>query len=285
MILIDTSQLILSEAAVEYIHTPERYNKSSLQKSVIKKIINVLKQYKRTFGGVVLCVDYPFKSWRHGIFEHYKFTRKAHKETMDFDWDKYFTYYNDILESFRANLPVKIIMCQGAEGDDVIATLTKHFHTRENILIWSSDRDFLQLQKYNNVQQYSYKKKEMLRVDDPVMSLNEKIVQGDKGDGIPNCLSNDKVFVNGERQKRITDKVKFVLLENGKPPEQNAPNREILENLERNRKLIDFDCIPIELDKSIIECYNTYIPPKKSNFQKFLLSNGLMDMINMIKLF
>ena len=285
MILIDTSQLILSEAAVEYIHTPERYNKSSLQKSVIKKIINVLKQYKRTFGGVVLCVDYPFKSWRHGIFEHYKFTRKAHKETMDFDWDKYFTYYNDILESFRANLPVKIIMCQGAEGDDVIATLTKHFHTRENILIWSSDRDFLQLQKYNNVQQYSYKKKEMLRVDDPVMSLNEKIVQGDKGDGIPNCLSNDKVFVNGERQKRITDKVKFALLENGKPPEQNAPNREILENLERNRKLIDFDCIPIELDKSIIECYNTYIPPKKSNFQKFLLSNGLMDMINMIKLF
>lgn len=285
MILIDTSQLILSEAAVEYMHTPEKYNKSSLQKSVIKKIINVLKQYNRTFGGIVLCEDCPFKSWRHGVFEHYKFTRKAHKETMDFDWDKYFTYYNDILESFRANLPVKIVMCQGAEGDDVIATLTKHFHTRENILIWSSDRDFLQLQKYNNVQQYSYKKKEMLRVDDPVMSLNEKIVQGDKGDGIPNCLSNDKVFVNGERQKRITDKVKFVLLENGKPPEQNAPNREILENLERNRKLIDFDCIPIELDKSIIECYNTYIPPKKSSFQKYLLSNGLMDMINMIKLF
>lgn len=285
MILIDTSQLILSEAAVEYMHTPEKYNKSSLQKSVIKKIINVLKQYNRTFGGIVLCVDCPFKSWRHGVFEYYKFTRKAHKETMDFDWDKYFTYYNDILDSFRANLPVKIVMCQGAEGDDVIATLTKHFHTRENILIWSSDRDFLQLQKYNNVQQYSYKKKEMLRVDDPVMSLNEKIVQGDKGDGIPNCLSNDKVFVNGERQKRITDKVKFVLLENGKPPEQNAPNREILENLERNRKLIDFDCIPIELDKSIIECYNTYIPPKKSDFQKFLLSNGLMDMINMIKLF
>lgn len=285
MILIDTSQLILSEAAVEYMHTPEKYNKSGLQKSVIKKIINVLKQYKRTFGGVVLCVDCPFKSWRHGIFEHYKFTRKAHKETMDFDWDKYFTYYNDILDSFRANLPVKIVMCQGAEGDDVIATLTKHFHTRENILIWSSDRDFLQLQKYNNVQQYSYKKKEMLRVDDPVMSLNEKIVQGDKGDGIPNCLSNDKVFVNGERQKRITDKVKFVLLENGKPPEQNAPNREILENLERNRKLIDFDCIPTELDKNIIECYNTYIPPKKSDFQKYLLSNGLMDMINMIKLF
>lgn len=285
MILIDTSQLILSEAAVEYMHTPEKYNKSSLQKSVIKKIINVLKQYKRTFGGAVLCVDCPFKSWRHGIFEYYKFTRKAHKETMDFDWNKYFTYYHDILDSFRANLPVKIVMCQGAEGDDVIATLTKHFHTRENILIWSSDRDFLQLQKYNNVQQYSYKKKEMLRVDDPVMSLNEKIVQGDKGDGIPNCLSNDKVFVNGERQKRITDKVKFVLLENGKPPEQNAPNREILENIERNRKLIDFDCIPIELDKNIIECYNTYILPKKSSFQKYLLSNGLMDMINMIKLF
>lgn len=285
MVLIDTSQLILSEATVEFTYHPERYSEKSLQKLVIKKLANISKQYRKSFGELVLCVDCPYKTWRHEFFEHYKYTRKAHKETMNFDWDKYFVYYNHILEIFKEVLPVKIITCQKAEGDDVIAVLTKHFHGRENILIWSSDRDFVQLQKYNNVSQYSYQLKGLLKTDDPVLYLNEKIVQGDKGDGIPNCLTDSNVFVNGERQKRITDKIKFQLLENGRPPEQNAPDRVILENIERNRTLIDFDCIPEDIDKMIIECYNSYIPPKKVKLQKFLMSNKMMDMINLIKLF
>lgn len=285
MILIDTSQLILAEASVEYMYHPGRYNKQSLEKLVIRKLANIIKTYGDRYGEIVLCMDCPMKSWRHEIFPNYKFTRKAHKESMDFDWNVYFSYFNAIMDDFTKHLPVKIVMCQKAEGDDVIAVLTKHFHNRENILIWSSDRDFVQLQKYSNVTQYSYHKKSILKVDDPVLYLNEKIVQGDKGDGIPNCLTDSNVFVNGERQKRITEKVKFQLIENGKPPEQNAPNREILENLERNRTLIDFDSIPDELDKAIIESYDAYTPPKKGMMQKLLMSNRMMDMINIIQLF
>ena len=42
----------------------------------------------------------------------------------------------------------------GAEADDIIATLCKNFQN-EKIMIVSGDKDFIQLQKYPNVQQYS----------------------------------------------------------------------------------------------------------------------------------
>jgi hypothetical protein len=64
----------------------------------------------------------------------------------------------------------------------------------EDILIISSDGDFLQLQQYNGksnytIKQYNHAKKKFVVSENPLEELKEKIIQGDKGDGIPNIMS------------------------------------------------------------------------------------------------
>ena len=76
----------------------------------------------------------------------------------------------------------------------------------EKIMIVSSDRDFLQLQRFKNVRQFSPLLKKELSVDNPRVYLQTHIIKGDKGDGVPNILSDDNVFVEGFRQKPITQK-------------------------------------------------------------------------------
>jgi hypothetical protein len=61
-------------------------------------------------------------------------------------------------------------------------------------------------QKYTNVKQYSPILKRFISTDDPILFVKEHIIRGDRGDGIPNFLSADNVFVLGERQKSINKK-------------------------------------------------------------------------------
>ena len=56
-------------------------------------------------------------------------------------------------DEIREYLPYKAIHLDGVEADDVIGTLTmrtQEFGQDEPIMIVSSDKDFIQLQKYNN---------------------------------------------------------------------------------------------------------------------------------------
>jgi hypothetical protein len=80
----------------------------------------------------------------------------------------------------------------------------------ENILIISSDGDFLQLQMYNSHSQYTVKQynptqKKFLISENPLEELKQKIITGDKGDGIPNILSPSDTFVREIRQKVMTE--------------------------------------------------------------------------------
>ena len=90
---------------------------------------------------------------------------------------------------------------EGAEADDIIGTLVPRHIMSENILIISSDGDFPQLQMYNGrssftVKQYNPSQKKFIISENPLQELKEKIIRGDKGDGIPNVLSSSDCFVN-----------------------------------------------------------------------------------------
>ena len=45
-----------------------------------------------------------------------------------------------------------------------------------------------------------------IKDDDPKKYLHEQIIKGDRSDGIPNILSDDNVFVTGEKQQPIHKK-------------------------------------------------------------------------------
>ena len=97
------------------------------------------------------------------------------------------------------------LVVDGAEADDIIGTLVPIYARDQKILILSSDGDFLQLQQYgSNVKQYNPSQKKYVKSENPILELKEKIIRGDKGDGIPNMFSPSDCFVRDLRQKPIT---------------------------------------------------------------------------------
>jgi len=97
----------------------------------------------------------------------------------------------------------------------------------------------------------------MLSASDPYKYLQEHIIRGDKGDGVPNILSDDDCMVQGVRQKPITQKKLAVWME------QTDMANGLSVNWKRNQQLIDFEYIPEEISKGIMDSYS-----KKKDEQK-----------------
>ena len=88
----------------------------------------------------------------------------------------------------------------------------------------------------------------------------------------PNILSNDDCIVEGVRQKPISKK-KVELWINQKP--EDFCKNGMAEKWERNRKLIDFDCIPSELVKAIVNEFDKEKAPKQDQLLNYFISKKL----------
>jgi hypothetical protein len=105
------------------------------------------------------------------------------------------------------------------------------------------------------------------------------IIRGDKGDGIPNIMSPDGVFVDGGRQKPITE-VKIIVWLNQEPTE--FCNEEMLRNYKRNELLIDLTQIPESLQKTIIDTYESTSAKTKQVFMNYMIANRLKNLLEII---
>ena len=85
-------------------------------------------------------------------------------------------------------------------------TLQKEYHTQEKVMIVSSDKDFQQLQRYPNIEQYSPWTKKKLKCKDPESFLMSISFEGTPSDGIPNILSDDDTFVSPDKEQRLPKK-------------------------------------------------------------------------------
>tara|TARA_B100000989_G_scaffold59093_1_gene40256 strand:+ start:1346 stop:2218 length:873 start_codon:yes stop_codon:yes gene_type:complete len=252
MIIVDYSGIALASIII---------NKTFDEQLIRHMILNSLRmyrtRYKEEYGELVLAVD-ASNNWRRKAFPQYKASRKKTQKQSDFDWSRAFTILNEVREEIAENFPYTVIRVDGCEADDIIGTLvTRHPDQNndfnpEKIMIVSSDRDFLQLQKYKYVRQFSPLLKKELIEENPRLYLQTHIIKGDKGDGVPNVLSDDNVFVEGFRQTPMSKKKIDNIIEDLQSsfgPSLNAP---WYRNYCRNKKLIDLTETPQELRKEII---------------------------------
>jgi len=253
MIIVDYSGIALASIII---------NKTNDEDMIRHMILNSLRmyrtRYKEKYGDMVLAVD-AANNWRRKAFPQYKANRKKHREESSFDWNEAFRILNLVREEILENMPYKVIKIDGCEADDVIGTLvrmkSKVEFNPEKIMIVSSDRDFLQLQKYSNVKQFSPLKKEEMIEPNARLFLATHIIRGDKGDGVPNILSDDNVFVEGFRQTPMTKKKVDTIIE-------DVNEGELLyaaswyRNYCRNKTLIDLSETPVSLKNQIINSYN-----------------------------
>lgn len=182
-------------------------------------ILNSLRmhnvKYRKEYGQMVVCCD-GGANWRRDIYAQYKQKRRDSKEAQinadknAVDWDEFFRVLHLVRSEIKENLPWKVIHVPGTEADDVIATVvreTQEFGNHDDVMIISSDHDFIQLHKYDNVAQFSPAIKKLVKESNPMKYAFEQILRGCGGDGVPNILSDDNVFLTeGARQTPMTAK-------------------------------------------------------------------------------
>jgi len=237
--------------------------KSNLQEDLLRHmILNSLRlynlKYRDEFGRMILACDAG--SWRKGPYPEYKASRKKTRDSSDMDWKEIFGWLNTITAEIDEHLPFPVLSVSNAEADDVIATLvetTQEFGNHEKVMIISGDKDFIQLQKYDNVNQFSPLTKKLIKDPNPTKYIFEHIIRGDSGDGVPNILSADDVFVSEDaRQTPLRSKK----IEEWYEASRTKGMDEILDeetyrNYCRNRSMIDLSRIPDDVTTRIREEY------------------------------
>jgi len=277
MILIDLNQVLISNLMQQIGSNPKmKLDEPLIRHMVLNSLRSYAKQFKSKYGDIVVACDSK-KYWRRDIFPFYKAHRKSDREKSEFDWHLIFQTLNKIRDELKENFPYKVIEVEGAEADDVIGVLTARLAAHEEILILSSDKDFVQLQKYQNVVQYSPILKRFVKTEDPLEYIKEHIIRGDRGDGIPNFLSPDNTFVAGERQKVISSKKLKEWINSS--ADEFCTTDIMLRGYKRNQMLVDLDYIPETIKEQIVLAYDV---PKSGSRQKMLnyfIENRLKNLI------
>lgn len=249
MILIDYNAIAISNVVAMKMEVEENMVRHMILNSIrMHRVKN-----KAKYGEVVICCD-GFNNWRKEVFPPYKFKRRDARKESKMDWKELFRITNMVQEELRENFPYKVIDVADCEADDVIGVLveqTQEFGKHEDVMIISGDKDFAQLQKYDNVAQYSPVQKKFIKADTPRKQLMELILKGDTSDGVPNVLSGDNVFVEGVRQTPLRQKIIDQLINDPK-----CMGEEVYRNYLRNKKLIDLSETPDSVRKEIIYNYN-----------------------------
>jgi 5'-3' exonuclease len=210
----------------------------------VNKISEIEKKLKLKGCIKIVGKDCPRKNiWRHELYGHYKEGRDNGKE---FHGKPFFKMaYSELFE--KAGIKA-ILSYPKLEADDVIAITTKHIienYPDSEVTIIASDMDYLQLAS-DRVKIFTLKYKDISKsknaIGDSECDKFCKIVAGDKSDNIPSVFPKCgiktalKYYNNKELFNEKLNNVK------------NAK-----EIFERNRKLVDFNCIPDNLRKGFMK--------------------------------
>ncbi len=281
MILIDYSQIAISNIIVQKLN-----DENMIRHMILNSIRMYNKRYRDEYGQMVICAD-GMNTWRKDFYPYYKAHRKKGRDESSQDWTEIFRILHLVRDEIKANLPYKVLHMEGVEADDIIGSLVMHtqeFGNDEPVMIVSSDKDFIQLQKYKNVKQFSPIQKKLVTDDNPRTYLWNHIMRGDSGDGIPNVLSDDDTFVSEKTQTPLRQAKIDMWLE-------NADNlREVMDettyrNFQRNKKLIDLTDIPENHQQLIINTFIEQPLAMKMKVLNYLIKKRCNQLIEVVEEF
>ena len=276
MILADMSNLAitaLQEAGSG--GNPMIITEQTIRHVVLKKIYDVYKKIGTHHELVLACDGKDY--FRKDLFSYYKANRVKNNDC--FDWDDFRYHYPIFKAELPYYFPFKLLEIDKVEGDDIINCITdwEIANGNRHIIIASSDTDDLQIsERYPNwVEQYSFKKRGYITCADYNYSLKQHIIEGDKGDGIPNIMSDDDTYMNPAKRSKTLTKKRRDQFEIEIPEEFQA-------NYERNKSLVDMSQIPDHYRQAIIEEYLKPMPPKEDSIYKYCIKYKLARLMKFI---
>ena len=260
-------------------HTNAKVDEGMVRHMVLNSIRMYRTKFGPDFGELVIAADNK-NYWRRQLFPYYKANRKKSQAESELDWKAIFECLGKIRAELKEFFPYRVIDVESAEAADIIGSLCEEFgNTNEKILILSGDKDFQQLQRFINVQQYDPVRKKKIICNDPERFLLEHIIKGDSGDGIPNILSDDNSFVIGKRQSPVTQKKLDSLVALNLEGKYDHPN---FRNYMRNKQLIDLTQIPANVRQKILESYAEQSGKKSPNLLNYFIVNRLRNLTDSI---
>jgi 5'-3' exonuclease len=267
---------------------------SLIRHVVLSSLLSTKKKFSQKYGDLVVCCDGK-DYWRKQVFPFYKASRSKNREKSDMNWKLIFDTLSSLREDLADNFPYKVIHVNTSEADDIIGVLVSYLQDNEltqvgleeepqKILILSSDQDNFQLHRFRNVSQWSPNQKKFVKPDGAHEALIEKICTGDTGDGIPNIMSDDDVFVDeNKRQKpfkkaRLEEFYRFGI---------DACKTDVeRRNFQRNQALVSYEHIPQDLREKIITTYTTQeVKGSRQKIMQYLIKHRCKNLMDHIEEF
>ena len=249
--------------------------------------LNSIKKAWQDFNGshVVFCLE--GRSWRKDYYAPYKRNRsdaRAAHTTKEAEEEKVFWEAFDTFKDFIAEKTnCTVLQHQQLEADDLIAGWIQT-HPNDDHVIISTDSDFVQLiapnvRQYNGVMETTTthegiidkkgkrvidkKTNEAKAVPNPEWLLFEKCMRGDPTDNVFSAYP--KVRKN-KLEEAFNDRANKGFAWNNmmlqRWVDHNGLEHRVLEDYERNRKLIDLAAQPQDIRDIITETINTNAVPK-----------------------
>ncbi len=281
MILLDLHQTVIASAfaLIKMRAMPEE---ALLRHMTLNSLRATRLQFKNQYGEFVICSDSK-NYWRKDFFPYYKANRTVAKGKSPIDWKIMYVTMDKFKEEFREYLPYKFIQVDRAEADDVIAGLSNSFADRsERTLIISGDRDFVQLQANGNTDQWNPVKKQWIKSNVPQQDLINKIITGDSGDGIPNILSEDDVFINPSKRQTPMTKKRLEGYDIPNFSKSLLTTEKEVRNFARNQRLIDFSQIPNDVQEGVIDVFESSEAPSRKKLKEYFMKKSLGNLLSNI---
>lgn len=254
MILIDLSQIAISSicGVQSSALTRQEFTENFVRHVLLSSIKSIRAKHPTYADETVIACDGK-NYWRKEAFPYYKANRKTRQVIEGVDWEIFYSALAKFKTELAKNFPYKVIEVDRCEADDVIGTIASLAYGKK-VMIVSSDQDFLQLQKFPWVSQWSFSSQKDLKVLGSAESfLREKIIKGDSGDGIPNILSDNDTFVTPSKRQNVMTKKR---LDAFMGSDSSVYEESTRANFARNTMLIDLiNEIPPTYREQIHESY------------------------------
>ncbi len=275
MIIVDINQIMISNLMVTIHRDNLELSEDLVRHMVLNSLRGHNKKFRKEYGQMVIACD-SGNVWRRQAFPNYKAGRKENREKSEHDWTMIFDILSKVKDEIKTFLPYKVIEVESVEADDIIAVLCRR--TNEKVLILSGDKDFIQLHN-DRIKQYNpVLNKFVGQGENPSLYIREHILKGDRSDGIPNVLSDDNVFIEGRRQRPLSKK-KIEAWCNEIVP---TFNEEEQKNYDRNKTLIDLNCIPKEFEDKINREFDNFEVASRDKILGYFINKKLKTLIESI---
>ena len=257
-------------------------------------MFNSIKKAWQDFNGshVIFCLE--GRSWRKDFYEPYKRNRaevRAAMSQQEQEEDKLFWETFDEFKKFVTDKTnCTILQHSQLEADDLIAGFIQNHPTDQHVII-SSDSDFYQLLAHN-VKQYNgiseelhtiegifdkkgnpvidKKTKEPKKIPNPEWLLFEKCIRGDSSDnvfsaypGVRTKGTKNKIGLIEAFEDRSSKGFNWNNLMLQRWSDHTGQEHRVLDDYERNRRLIDLSYQPEHIRTLITETINQSCKPKE----------------------